>query len=73
MLSESLHRRLRELAKRECISRNQVINSAIAEKLSALETLETLEERARRGSRKRFERALSRVRNVAPEPEDRLP
>jgi hypothetical protein len=71
-LSESLHRRLRELAKREGVSLNQLINSAVAEKLSALQTADYLEERARRGSRKRFEQALSKVRDTEPEDGDRL-
>jgi hypothetical protein len=71
-LSESLHRRLRELAKREGISLNQLINSAVAEKLSALQTADYLEERARRGSRRRFEQALSKVRDSKPEDGDRL-
>ena len=71
-LSESLHRRLRELAKREGISINQLINSAVAEKLSALQTVDYLEERARRGSRKRFEQALTKVRDTEPENSDRL-
>jgi hypothetical protein len=71
-LSESLHRRLRELAKREGVSINQLINSAVAEKLSALQTADYLEERARRGSRKRFDQALSKVRDNKPEQGDRL-
>jgi len=61
-LSESLHKRVRELAKKEGISINQLINSALAEKVSALMTVEYLEERANRGSRSRFDRALSFVR-----------
>jgi hypothetical protein len=61
----------RELAKKERVSINQIITSALAEKVSALMTLEYLEERAKRGNRGRFERALSKVKDVEPEPEDR--
>jgi len=71
-LPKSLHSRLRELARSEGVSINQLI-SAVAEKLSALMTVEYLKERAARGSRKKFERALSRVADVEPAEIDRLP
>ena len=71
-LSESLHKRIRELAKKEGISINQLINSALVEKVSALMTEEYLQERARRGSRRKFEKALSKIRVVEPEEEDRI-
>jgi predicted transcriptional regulator len=71
-LSESLHKRIRELAKKEGISINQLVNSALAEKVSALMTLEYLQERAKRGSRSRFERALSKVKDSEPHEEDRI-
>ena len=72
-LSESIHRRLREVARREGISINQLINSAVAEKLSALLTEDYLGERASRGSRRAFDAALDRVKDVAPSDEDALP
>lgn len=71
-LPESMHRKLAELAKREGISLNQLINSAVAEKLAALLTEEYLEERAKRASRKRFEGALSKVADIEPEDVDRF-
>ncbi len=71
-LSESLHQRVRELARREGVSINQLINSAVAEKISALLTEDYLEQRARRGARRKFERALGKVRDAAPEAADRL-
>ena len=71
-LSESLHKRVRELAKKEGISINQLINSALAEKVSALMTVEYLEERAKRGSRSRFDQALSKVKDIEPREEDRI-
>ena len=72
-LPESLHKQLRELARREGISINQFAATALAEKMAALMTSEYLEERARRGSRSKFEQALSKVRStVEPEETDRL-
>jgi len=71
-LSESLHKRVRELAQKEGISINQLINTALAEKISALMTVEYLRERAERGSRGRFERALSKVKDIEPREEDRI-
>jgi hypothetical protein len=63
---------VRELARKEDISINQLITTALAEKLSALMTLEYLEERTKRGSRRKFERAMSKVRDVKPEDRDAL-
>lgn len=71
-LPESLHQRIRELARQEGISINQLINSAVAEKISALLTEEYLEQRARRGSRRKFEGALRKVRDGEPDAADRL-
>jgi hypothetical protein len=69
----SLHRELRELARREGVSINQVISSAVGEKIAALKTLDYLRERAARGSRLSFERVLGKVPNVDPDESDRLP
>jgi hypothetical protein len=71
-LPNSLHKQVAELARREGISMNQFISTAVAEKLSALLTAEYLGERGKRGRRKKFERVLSRVKDVEPEAADRL-
>lgn len=71
-LPNSLHRGVKELAKREGVSMNQIIATAVAEKLSALMTADYLEERASRGSRERFEAVLAKVPDVEPEERDRL-
>lgn len=71
-IPDSLHRQIREIARRENISINQFISTAVAEKLSALLTEEYLSERASRGSRRKFEKALSKVPDVEPDEEDRL-
>jgi hypothetical protein len=72
-LPDSLHKQVRKLAERESVSINQLITLAVAEKLSALMTEEYLEERARRGDRRKYERALAKVAKTKPEPHDRLP
>lgn len=71
-LPESVHKKVRELARKEGVSINQFIATALAEKISALMTADYLEERARRGSREKFERALAKVKNRPPEPDDAL-
>ena len=72
-LPNSLHKQVRKLAEKESVSINQLITLALAEKLSALMTEEYLEERANRGSRKKFTRAMAKVPKVEPEEYDRLP
>ena len=71
-LPESLHKKAKELAAQENISVNQFITTALAEKISALITEDYLENRAARGSREKFKKALSKVTAVEPAEEDRL-
>ncbi len=71
-LPDSLHERVRKLAKEDNISINQFVATALAEKMSALLTEEYLTERAKKGSKKKFKTALSKVKNVAPEEGDTL-
>lgn len=63
-LPDSLHDKVRELAKREDISLNQFIAMAVAEKMSALLTGEYLEAHAARGTRTAFDAVLKRVPDV---------
>ena len=71
-LPDSLHKQLRDLARREGISINQFVSSAVAEKMSALLSEEYLDERARRGSREAFDRAPSQVLDRVPGERDRI-
>ena len=71
-LPEALHKYAKELARQQGVSMNQLITTALAEKMSALSTETYLEERARRGSRKKFEQALAKVPDVEPEEHDRM-
>jgi hypothetical protein len=60
------------LARREGVSINQIIGSAVGEKVASLKTLDYLRERASRGNRLRFEEVLAKVPDVEPEETDRL-
>lgn len=71
-IPESLHQQLRELAKKEGTSINHLITTAFAGKVSALSTEDYLAQRASRGSRAKFEDALSRVADSEPQPYDKL-
>lgn len=70
-LPDSIHGQLKTVAKKEGVSINQLINTAVTEKMSALLTEEYLEARARRGDRKKFEAVLAKVPDVEPDPWDR--
>ena len=71
-LPDSLHEQARQLAKSDHVSINQLITTALAEKVSALLTVEYLAARAARGDRARFDAVLAKVsaRNAPPEPGD---
>jgi hypothetical protein len=71
-LPNSLHEEVKKLARREGISINQLVSTAVAEKLAALMTEEHLEKRAQRGRKRKFQRVMRKVRDVEPEEEDRL-
>jgi hypothetical protein len=71
-LPESIHRTVGELARQEGVSINQFVATAVAEKLAALMAADYLQERAKRGDRKAFERVLARVPDAEPEPLDRI-
>ncbi len=71
-LPESLHKQVKELARTEGISMNQFIALAVAEKLSALMTVDYLEERAKRGSKEKFDAVLAKVRDVEPLEHDKI-
>ncbi len=70
-LPESLHKKARDLAKKEKTSINQLVSSALAEKISALTTEDYLQARAERASKNLFKKALNKVKNVQPEEHDR--
>jgi predicted DNA-binding ribbon-helix-helix protein len=71
-LPESLHKSAREIAEKENISINQLITLALAEKISALGAEDYLEMRAKRASKTKFLKAMSKVAKVKPPDYDRL-
>jgi hypothetical protein len=52
---------------------NQFLITAAAEKLSALDTVDYLRQRAERANLKDFDSLLTRVPDAAPDPGDELP
>lgn len=70
-LPESLHKKARDLAKKENTSINQLVSSALAEKVSALMTEEYLDLRASRAGKNKFVNALSKVSDVEPDKYDK--
>ncbi|MGD9824977.1 toxin-antitoxin system HicB family antitoxin [Desulfobacter sp.] len=65
-LPESIHRHIREIAKAEGVSINQLISSAITEKISAIMTEEYLKKRAERADLKDMETILRKVADRKP-------
>jgi hypothetical protein len=68
----SIHKSLKELAEKDRVSIDQFVTTAISEKISAFMTKKYLEDRGKRGSKKKFMQALSKIPNVEPEKYDRL-
>jgi hypothetical protein len=71
-LSNSIHQHAKRLAQTEGVSVNQLVSSALAEKLSALDAERYLNERAARGREVDINTILAKVPNTKPEPEDRI-
>lgn len=71
-LPDYLHKTAKELAKREHISVNQLIATALAEKISALATEEYLEALAAEGSSEAFDRVMAKAKDRPPLPGDEL-
>lgn len=74
-LPDSLMQQVKRMAKRDNVSMNQFMLTAIAEKTSALATEEFFAERSARGSREKalqVLRKVERIGNPAP-PEDEMP
>jgi hypothetical protein len=73
-LLPSLLEQARQVAKDEGVALNQLINVAVAEKLSALRTEQTLRTRASRADRARTLETLARLgQDQPPLPGDELP
>ena len=71
-LPESIHRHIREIAKKEGVSINQLISSAVSEKISAILTEEYLQARAKRADSRNVKQILSKVPDRKPIEGDEL-
>ncbi len=72
-LPNSIHQHAKRLAQDEGISVNQLVSSALAEKLSALDAERYLNERAERGKKVDIGAILAKIPAAEPEPGDRIP
>lgn len=72
-LPDSLQKQLKKCAQAEGTTVDELVASAVAEKVAALLDPDYLETRAKRASRARFEAALAAVPNTKPPRFDRLP
>jgi hypothetical protein len=71
-LPESIYHHIKEVARKEGVSINQFISSAVSEKISALMTEDYLKTRARRAKKGDFRKILAKVPNRKPLPGDEL-
>ena len=60
-IPDSLHRTLKSAAEQDGVSINQFVSLAVAEKLAALQTYNLIAERAAKGSREDFLKAMGKV------------
>lgn len=71
-IADSNEEEVKKLARREGISIDQLVGTAVAEKLAALMTEEHLEKCARRGRKQKFQRVLRKVRSIPAAEDERL-
>lgn len=71
-MPDYLHNNIREIAESEHISVNQLVTTAIAEKVSALATEKYLNAMAAKGSVEVFDAVMAKVKNRSPIPGDEL-
>jgi uncharacterized protein (DUF1778 family) len=71
-LPKTMYNHLREVAETEGVSMNQFVTLAVAEKIATLDTMDYLEERAKRGSREKLLAVLDKAPDVEPEDYDKL-
>jgi len=67
-----VYQHAKRLAHDEGVSINQLISSALAEKLSALDTERYLNERAERGKKVDLDAILAKIPFIEPDPRDRI-
>ena len=71
-IPDSIHKQVKSLSKKDHISINQFISSALSEKLSAYMTEEYIAKRAKRASKSKFKAAMSKVPDKDPDIFDKI-
>ena len=71
-LPDSLHRHIKDIAKKDGVSINTFITSAVAEKISAITTEEYIADRAKKARKGAFKKVLDRVPKREPLSGDEL-
>ena len=71
-MPDYLKNALNDICENEKISLNQFILNALSEKVSALQTLDIVEQRAKKASKESFLDALSRIPDIEPDEKDKL-
>ncbi|MBI2925489.1 MAG: toxin-antitoxin system HicB family antitoxin [Verrucomicrobia bacterium] len=71
-IPDGLARKVEELTASEETSVDQFVSSAVAERMSVWLTLDSLKDRAQRGNREEYLKALAKVPRVPPAPEDAI-
>jgi len=71
-LPDSIYEFAKELSSKDKISLNQFIATAVAEKISALNTESYLQNRAKNASKKKFLKALDKVEDREPKEYDKI-
>ncbi len=71
-LPDSVHRHIKEISKKEGVSINQFISSAVAEKISAIMTEDYLQKREKMAKKRDFRRILNKVPDRKPLPGDEI-
>ena len=67
---DALARQVTELAEREKVTVDQLVNIALASQVGAWRRRDTIDERAQRGSWDKFDRVMAKVRDVPPLEDD---
>jgi hypothetical protein len=71
-LPDSLAKKAAELAAKDQVSLDQFVSLAVAEKMSGWLTEGYITDRAKRGNREKFLKAMAKVPHVEPEEYDKL-
>ena len=71
-IPDSIHKQVKSLTRKEHISMNQFISSALSEKIAAYMTEEYMLQRAERADERKFKEALSKIPNDPPDAFDKL-